>query len=149
MTVTATEAIHKEIRVDASPETAFRVFVGELATWWPLHKYGLFPGEASTVVVEGEVGGRIIERAEDGREGVWGEVIEYAVSSRFRCTWHPGWPADSEPTELEVTFTADAGGTLVTLEHSGWERLRDEDRRRRAGYDDGWDEVLKAYQPAA
>jgi uncharacterized protein YndB with AHSA1/START domain len=149
VTATVTETIHKEIFVEASPETAFRVFVDELATWWPLHKYGLFPDETSTVVVEREVGGRVIERAQDGREGVWGEVLEYAVSSRFRCTWHPGWAADAEPTELEVTFTADADGTLVTLEHSGWERLRDEDRQRRAGYDRGWDEVLKAYQPAA
>jgi uncharacterized protein YndB with AHSA1/START domain len=149
VTVTATETIHKEIHVDASPETAFRVFVDELATWWPLHKYGLFPDENSTVVVEQEIGGRVIERAQDGREGVWGEVLEYEVSSRFRCTWHPGWAVDAEPTEVEVTFTADADGTLVTLEHSGWERLRDEDRQRRAGYDRGWDEVLGAFRPAA
>jgi uncharacterized protein YndB with AHSA1/START domain len=149
VSATATETIHKEIHVATSPETAFRVFTEEIASWWPLHKYGLFQEDVETVVIEGEAGGRVVERAKDGREAVWGEVLEYEFASRFRCTWHPGWAEDAEPTQVEVTFTADADGTLVTLEHSGWENLADDYRERRSGYNRGWDEVLDHYRGAA
>lgn len=146
MSTTVTETIHKEIYVAATPETAFRVFTEEMAGWWPLGTHGLFQEEVETVTVERHVGGRIVERAKDGREAVWGEVLDYEVSSRFRCTWHPGWDADAEPTEVEVTFTAEGDGTLVTLEHRGWESLAEDYRRRQVGYVTGWDVVLEAYR---
>jgi uncharacterized protein YndB with AHSA1/START domain len=149
VTATVTETIHKEIVVEASPETAFRVFVDAIAQWWPLHKYGTFTEDAETVILEPELGGRLVEKAKDGRETVWGEVLEIEVASRVRFTWHPGRDADDEPTEVEVTFTADKDGTLVVLEHRGWENLRDELRAGRVGYDSGWSGVLEAYRQAA
>jgi uncharacterized protein YndB with AHSA1/START domain len=149
VTVTATETIRKEILVDASPETAFRVFTEAIAEWWPLHKYGIFHEDAETVILESEVGGRVVEKAKDGRETVWGEVLDFEAASRVRFTWHPGRDADDEPTEVEVSFTADNGGTLVVLEHRGWENLRDELRAGRVGYDQGWPGVLEAYRQAA
>ena len=48
-----------------------------------------------------------------------------------------------------MTFTADRDGTLVVLEHSGWETLSDERRAGRVGYDNGWPGVLAAYREAA
>jgi uncharacterized protein YndB with AHSA1/START domain len=149
VTVTATETIRKEILVGASPEIAFRVFTEAIAEWWPLHKYGIFNQDAETVILESEVGGRLVEKAKDGRETVWGEVLDFEVASRVRFTWHPGRDADDEPTEVEVTFTADNDGTLVVLEHRGWENLRDELRAGRVGYDPGWLGVLEAYRQAA
>ena len=149
MTVTATETIRKEILVEASPEIAFRVFTEAIAEWWPLNKYGIFIEDADTVILESEVGGRLVEKAKDGRETVWGEVLDFEVASRVRFTWHPGRDADDEPTEVEVTFTADNDGTLVVLEHRGWENLRDELRAGRVGYDQGWPGVLEAYRQAA
>jgi uncharacterized protein YndB with AHSA1/START domain len=149
VTVTTTETIHKEIFVEAAPETAFRIFTDAIAEWWPLHKYGIFIEDAETVILEPEAGGRLVEKAKDGRETVWGEVLEFEVASRVRFTWHPGRDADDEPTEVEVTFTADNEGTLVVLEHRGWENLRDELRAGRAGYDSGWPGVLEAYRQAA
>lgn len=148
MTATATETIHKEIFVEAAPETAFRVFTDEIARWWPLDKYGIFLEDVDNVAIESYVGGRVVERAKDGRETVWGEVLEWELSSRLRCTWHPGWDPDEEPTEIEVTFTADGNGTLVVLEHRGWEKLKEDYRRRRTGYDAGWDEVLETFRRA-
>ena len=101
------------------------------------------------MILESEVGGRLVEKAKDGRETVWGEVLDFEVASRVRFTWHPGRDADDEPTEVEVTFTADNDGTLVVLEHRGWENLRDELRAGRVGYDQGWPGVLEAYRQAA
>jgi len=149
MSVTATEAIHKEIFIEAAPETAFRVFTEQISAWWPLHKYGLFLEDRQSVVFEDREGWQLIERSKDGREAVWGEVLDYELAGRLRMTWHPGWDADEEPSEIEVTFTADGDGTLVVLEHRGWERVKDERRKARTGYDRGWSDVLDSYREAA
>jgi uncharacterized protein YndB with AHSA1/START domain len=149
VTVTATETIRKEIFVEAPPETAFRVFTKQISDWWPLGKYGIYLEDAETVGFEDRDGWRLIERATDGRENVWGEVLDYEVASRVRFTWHPGRDSGDEPTEVEVTFTGDKDGTIVVLEHRGWESLTPERREGRAGYDSGWPGVLEAYRAIA
>jgi uncharacterized protein YndB with AHSA1/START domain len=149
VTVTATETIRKEIFVDASPETAFRVFTEQIAEWWPLAKHGTFLEQADKVSFEDREGWKMIERAKDGRETVWGEVLEYEFSSRLRMTWHPGRSSEEMPTEIELTFVADGDGTTVVLEHRGWEKAGSEVRAARAGYDAGWIEVLNTYRAAA
>jgi len=58
-------------------------------------------------------------------------LLDYEFASRLRLTWHPGRDGDDEPTEVEVTFTADNNGTLVVLEHRGWENLSGERREGR------------------
>ena len=149
MTATATETIRKEIYVDASPETAFRVFTEQIAKWWPLHKYGLFLEDRGTVAFEDRDGWRLVEKAKDGREEFWGEVLDYEFASRLRMTWHPGHSLEAMPTEIEVTFAADGDGTAVVLEHRGWEKCVGDRREARSGYDRGWDEVLDVYEKAA
>jgi uncharacterized protein YndB with AHSA1/START domain len=139
-----TDAITKEIHVDAPPETAFKVFTERIAEWWPLDTYSVFQGE-TTVAFEGD---RIVERLGD-EETVWGEVLDFEVAGRLRFTWHPGRPDDEEPTEVEVTFAADGDGTLVTLVHGGWERLSEERRVGRVDYDNGWPHVLGRYAALA
>jgi uncharacterized protein YndB with AHSA1/START domain len=143
--VTATEAITKEIRVDATPDTAFAVFVERIGEWWPLGRYSIYGADA-TVAFEDD---RIVERAPSGDESVWGEVLELEASTRVRFTWHPGRPEDEEPTEVELTFVADGDGTLVTLVHTGWERVGEERRASRTDYDNGWPGVLELYRQNA
>jgi len=147
--VTETEAIHKEIYVDASPETAFRVFTEQIEAWWPLQTYGIFLEDRGTVLFEDRDPWVLVEKAKDGREAVWGEVLEYEFSSRLRMTWHPGRTHDEMPTEIELTFTADGDGTTVVLEHRGWEKCVGDRLAARSGYDPGWDTVLAEYTTAA
>jgi uncharacterized protein YndB with AHSA1/START domain len=142
VTTMTTSAITKEVHVDATPETAYRVFTEQIGAWWPLERYSVLDG-VQTVVFEND---RIVERAADGSESVWGEVLDYEVAGRLRFTWHPG--RDDEPTEVEVTFAADGDGTLVTLVHSGWEALSEERRAGRVDYDNGWPGVLELYRKA-
>jgi uncharacterized protein YndB with AHSA1/START domain len=144
VTVTTTEAITKEIHVDAAPETAFEVFTRRIGDWWPLERYSVL-GEGNSVAFEGD---RIVERLGD-EESVWGEVLEVEVAARVRFTWHPGRPDDEEPTEVEVTFVADGDGTLVSLVHSGWERMSEERRAGRLDYENGWPAVLARYAARA
>jgi uncharacterized protein YndB with AHSA1/START domain len=149
VTVTATETIRKELFVDAAPETAFRVFTEQISDWWPLAKYSVYLDDAESVGFEDRDGWRLIERAKDGRENVWGEVLAYELASRVRFTWHPGRDSGDEPTEVEVTFTADKDGTVVVLEHSGWETLSAERSEGRVGYDNGWPAVLEQFRQVA
>ena len=44
-----------------------------------------------------------------------------------------------------VTFTTVDDGTLVRLEHSGWEAFGDCAPEARASYEQGWPVVLRAY----
>jgi uncharacterized protein YndB with AHSA1/START domain len=139
-----TEAITKEIHVDATPEAAFKVFTERIGEWWPLERYSVFEGD-TTVAFEGE---RIVERLGE-QTSVWGEVLAFEVAARLRFTWHPGRPEGEEPTEVEVTFAADGGGTLVTLVHSGWDRVAKERRAGRIDYENGWPLVLQRYAALA
>jgi uncharacterized protein YndB with AHSA1/START domain len=143
-TMATTEAITKEIHVDAAPETAFKVFTERIGEWWPLQRYSVFEGDTA-VAFEDD---RIVERLGD-RESVWGEVLAFEQAARLRFTWHPGRPDDEEPTEVEVTFAADGDGTLVTLVHSGWERVSEERRAGRVDYESGWPLVLQRYADLA
>jgi uncharacterized protein YndB with AHSA1/START domain len=149
VTATTTETIRKEIFIDASPETAFRVFTEQIATWWPLHKYGIYLEERDRVDFDDRDGWRLVERAKDGRETIWGEVLDYEFAGRLRMTWHPGRSAEEMPTEIELTFAADGDGTTVVLEHRGWENAPTQEiREARTGYDRGWNEVLDTYKAA-
>jgi uncharacterized protein YndB with AHSA1/START domain len=143
-TMATTEAITKEIHVDAAPETAFKVFTERIGEWWPLQRYSVFEGDTA-VAFEDD---RIVERLGD-RESVWGEVLAFEHAARLRFTWHPGRPDDEEPTEVEVTFAADGDGTLVTLVHSGWQRVSEERRAGRVDYESGWPLVLQRYADLA
>lgn len=57
---------------------------------------------------------------------------------------------DGEPsTEVEVLFTASDTGTVVELEHRGWERLESDVVERYRGYAAGWTGALQRFRAAA
>jgi uncharacterized protein YndB with AHSA1/START domain len=97
------------------------------------------------LVLEPRVGGRIFERLQDGREFEWGSVVAFEPPRRLVCEW---LVADLT-TELEVRFSEeDDGGTLVELEHRGWEQFGDDAPARRDANAGGWAGVLPHYVAA-
>ena len=86
-----------------------------------------------------------------------GELVQSLM--RDLVAWHPpqrvvmAWRPHSmpePPTDVEVTFTARAGGTLVELEHRGWERLSDGFRAELYEvYARGWVTTLGCFAAAA
>lgn len=136
--------VHKEVRVAAPQDVAFRVFTAEIGSWWPIDRFGMQRDRIQGLVFEGREGGRIYERWADG-EGEWGRVVEWDPPNRVLLTWQPtGLP---EPTELEVRFVPlSPERTTVHLEHRGWDRWGGEAADERAGYDRGWVEVLARYE---
>jgi len=134
----------KAVTVKAAPEQAFRRFTEELGSWWPLRSHSVGEEATETVLMEGRVGGRIVERIRGGREAVWGTVTVWDPPRRVAFTWHPGRePATAQ--DVEVRFTPLGDRTQVELEHRGFERLGQLARKARRGYPLGWTYVLGLY----
>jgi hypothetical protein len=130
-------AIRKTAVVDATPETAFETFTRRMESWWPTGSHRVFE-EESSVVFEERVGGRVYERAHHGEEVDWADVLVWEPPERFVLRWRVN--PKRGPTEVEVRFAPENGGTRVDLEHRGWE-----DAEGRANYETGWDPVLARF----
>ena len=154
MTETTIAPIMRTVTVNRSVEEAFRIFTREMGSWWPLETHSMatdtYGGtvRAESVVFEEREGGRVYEVMSDGTEGSWGTVLAWDPPHRFAMTWKPNANANP-PTELEVRFAREGGGTRVELEHRGWERLGEIAAEAREGYASGWPGVLELYQAAA
>ena len=134
--------VRKSVFVRVSPDVAFRRFTAEVGKWWPLRTHSLGGEQAVDAVMEGRAGGRLYERQADGSEVQWGWVIAWEPPSRVVLAWHVGRePSDDQ--QVEVRFVGQDGGTRVELEHRGWEKLAEQAREQRDGYDEGWTGVLE------
>jgi uncharacterized protein YndB with AHSA1/START domain len=137
-------AVTRSVTVRADPEAAFRRFTAEIAGWWPLASHSIGQADAESVVFEGRVGGRIVERIRGGRECVWGTVTAWEPPHRVAFTWHPGHdPAEAQ--DVVVRFAAEGARTRVELTHTGFERLGAIAPRARRAYSLGWVYVLGLY----
>ena len=146
-------SVRKSVIVGAPREHVFDVFTTQFNRWWP-RSHHIGEWTAFTAVMEPRRGGRWYERADDGRECEWGSVLEWQPPRRIVLAWHldPDWNYDAaQPTEVEVTFTAESGtSTRVELEHRGLERFgeRAEGLRAALGSDGGWAgllQIMRAY----
>jgi uncharacterized protein YndB with AHSA1/START domain/uncharacterized protein YciI len=131
--------IRREVVVDADQVTAFDVFTAGIGRWWPVAEFSVHGAEGTVAFVDGQ----IVERSAEGTDAVWGTVTRWEPPAALAFTWHPG-SAPERASQVDVTFTATEGGTLVTLEHSGWEAFEDP-QAARDEYDRGWPMVLDAY----
>ena len=151
-----TAAVRRSVTVQASPERAFEVFTAGMSRWWPIESHHIGEAMAVEVVIEPHAGGRWFERDATGGECDWGYVIEWAPPHRALLAWHltPEFDFDPDPakaTEVEVRFTLHDGGTLVELEHRGFERHAEAGARMREAVSapGGWRELLDLYAKAA
>ncbi len=120
-----TDIVTATVEVALDPATAFAVFTEEIGQWWrpgPINWYDA--DRAVDIRFEPGVGGRWLEVYDDsvsdaleiGRVLVWEPtgvlVLEYRDG---------GYELDG--TEIEIYFEAIDGGTRVTLEHRGWDKV--------------------------
>jgi uncharacterized protein YndB with AHSA1/START domain len=133
--------VRRQVVVPVPPDVAFAAWTTEIGAWWPLGKDHSVYADDSTVRF---VDGRLVEQSPEGT-AVWGSVVEWAPPDLLRITWHPGRDA-TDHTDVTVRFAAVGDGTrtLVTLEHSGWERLADPIAARDM-YANGWITVIGFY----
>jgi uncharacterized protein YndB with AHSA1/START domain len=139
--------ILRSVTVSVDQHRAFSVFTDEVAAWWPTQSHGIFGPACGRVAFEN---GLIIERATDGEQVVWGEVLAWEPPDRLCFTWHPGRTAD-DSSEVEVRFVDTGSATRVEIEHRGWERFGAEASARRRGYigPGTWGAVLEHYADVA
>ena len=140
--------VTRTVDVAVDPATAFRSFTEEIGEWYVSGPYSWnAPERAVGIRFEPGVGGRLVE--------VWDERTGEGYEMGRIVAWEPGvrlafafrnvlFPIVEPPTEVEVRFDAFAGGTRVTLEHRGLERLPPEfvaRVKRRA-----WSELLRWFR---
>lgn len=140
---TPTTPVRKTVTVNIPTERAFQLFTEEIASWWPLATHSVGGEKSKGVSLGTSVGDELIEVLEDGTSSVWGTVLRCDPPKSIAMTWHAGRPAE-QATLLKLTFTANAGGTVVELVHSGFEVWEDAEQNA-ADYRDGWDTVLGRY----
>ena len=135
-------------RIECPPEHAFSVWTTRLSAWWP-RSHTTSGDPDATVVLEPRLGGRIFERATDGREIDWGEITAWDPPTRFRYLWHIGRTRD-DATDVSVSFVADGdGATRLEIVHSGWDRLGADGPQFRHANTAGWDGTIPAFRAAA
>jgi uncharacterized protein YndB with AHSA1/START domain len=152
MTEQTTLAVRRSITVQAPPERAFEVFTAGFSTWWPLESHHIGATMATEAIMEPRAGGRWFERDADGNECDWGFVTAFEPPHRVLLAWHltPEWGFDPDPakaTEVEITFTSVDGGTLVELEHRGFEKHGETGTSMSdaVGAPGGWADLLELY----
>jgi len=135
------DPVVKTIEVPCDRETAFRIFVENTSTWWPLDKNTVSAMDGNTaksVTIEPSQGGRIYEIGHDEKEHDWGTVITYDPFAQLTLAWHINAPA-SEATTVEVTFAeTENNKTTVQLTHHNWDSLGERAASMREGYNSGW-----------
>jgi len=146
------EPIRCDVTVPTGIEETFRLFTDDMASWWPLDTHSMAADRddgtsVAQLVFEPREGGRLYEIASDGTEGTWARVVTWDPPHRFVLTWKPNL-RDEPETDVEFTFMPVDGGTRVTLEHRGWERLARGDEAR-GGYRRGWPFILEERFAAA
>ena len=135
-------------RIECPPEHAFAVWTTRLSAWWP-RSHTTSGDPDATVVLEPRLGGRIFERATDGREIDWGEITVWEPPARFGYLWHIGRTRE-DATDVSVSFVDDGdGATRLEIVHSGWDRLGADGAQFRARNTAGWDGAISAFRTAA
>jgi len=149
-------AIRRTVTVRTDPEHAFDLFTEQMGSWWPVGAYSRVVNEFADEGVEvvrlefqPRMAGSILEHVSDGRVLPWAEVIAWDPPHRVVMAWRPH-SLPEPPTEVEVTFTAGADGTVVELEHRGWEAASEAFREALyETYARGWVMTLRCFAAAA
>ena len=147
------DPIIKTIEVPCSQEKAFKVFVNEMGSWWPLDKRSIslmHGGEpAKSLHVEPKQGGKIVEIGHDDTEHLWGTITAYDPHDLVGMDFHMGLPPENASL-VEVRFTAlGEDQARVELTQSNWEAFGDMAQMMHDGYGSSWGIIFEeAYKSA-
>jgi uncharacterized protein YndB with AHSA1/START domain len=115
------------VLVKVEPAEAFRIFTEEIDGWWRAGLKYRIGRKRSVVHLEPKLGGRLFESFETAageKVKETGHVICFEPPTRLMLEWRAVNFAPQERTEVEVLFEASPSGTLVTVRHRGWSKIR-------------------------
>jgi uncharacterized protein YndB with AHSA1/START domain len=140
-------AVRQSVFVELPADEAFRLFTDGIGEWWPLDEGFSYGGDrAKEIFLEPRVGGRFYERIVDGDELQVGTVVACTPPERIVFTWRGHWQAE---TEVEVSFSPRAEGTIVEVEHRGFDRLGADGAAAARRWAGGWPRVVRAFADRA
>jgi Activator of Hsp90 ATPase homolog 1-like protein len=139
------QPITLSFEVDCEPAHAFDLWATRTSLWWPpSHSRSGDPD--LQVLFEPRPGGRIVERASDGAEYTWGEVVVWEPPGRLEYLWHI-YGERSHATHVAIAFEAQSAGTLITIVHSGWEQVAGGTELRKRNVE-GWSGLVPHFESA-
>jgi uncharacterized protein YndB with AHSA1/START domain len=116
------------VLVEVPADEAFRVFTEEIDRWWQHGSRFRIGGRRPSVIhLEPHVGGRLLESVDSkGGPRIFetGRVTIWEPPARLVFEWRAVSFKAGEQTEVEVQFAPSRSGTLVTVIHRGWSRIR-------------------------
>ena len=147
--------IVRTIEVPCNQEHAFKIFIAEMDSWWPLSKFTVsaMGGQiAKAIHVETKPGGKIVEISPNGNEHLWGSIKDYNPYVYLSMNFHIPTPDEvvNDRSLVELTFTViDDDNTHVELKQSNWEAFGERAKDLQGGYGGGWSLIFEtAYKDA-
>lgn len=134
------EPVSLTLDLVCSVEHAFDTYTDRMSEWWPLGSHAVETDKATKCVVETRRGGRIYEVTSEGKEHLWGTVLECERPGLLRHSWHPGGDPE-KPTTVEIRFESSGDGCRMSLVHDGFEILGERGPLVRDQYVPGWNFV--------
>jgi uncharacterized protein YndB with AHSA1/START domain len=135
----------KSVVLPLAPVAAFELFTRKIGEWWPPDRRHTQDPTSQIFLLKN---GRFYERARDGREIELGYVRSWEHPSRIVLDFFIA-TGPEKPTEVEITFVAQEGGTRVTVTHRPKPESEDLWAARAPRYERSWDLVLAALSQAA
>ena len=144
-----------EVKVCASLDAAFELFVQGFAQWWP-RQYSWSGEHLVDIRIEPGLEGRLTETGPHGFTCDFGRVTAYGPPAGIAFLWQISprrepVPDPSKASLVTVKFEESRGGTRVALRHTSFENHRDGARDYAAamGSEHGWPYILSCYAHAA
>ena len=131
--------LHLEIRIDASPEKAWRALTEEIHAWWPQDFYGGGEPGNRSFHLEAWPGGRMYESWK-GQDGLlWGTIASIEEGKKLQITgttfpewggptlWFGTWKLEEDGDGCLLHFSESTLGKLeasnLQEKESGWKFL--------------------------
>ena len=137
--------IVKSVMLPLPPPAAFELFTRKIGEWWPPDRRHTQDPASEIFLLQS---GRFYERARDGHEVELGYVRSWELPRRILFDFFIA-TGPEKPTEVEITFAADEGGTRVTVIHRPKPSSEALWTERAPRYTRSWDVVLAALSQAA
>ena len=135
----------KSVTLPLAPRAAFELFTQKIGEWWPADRHHTQDPTSEIFLLQS---GRFYECARDGHEVELGYVRSWQKPSRILLDFFIATSPEN-PTEVEITFAAQEGGTRVTVTHRPKPDSEVLWTERAPRYARSWDIVLAALSRAA
>lgn len=135
----------KSVTLPLTPNAAFELFTQKASEWWPKDRRHSGDSDSEIFMLKS---GRFYERARSGHEVELGHVQAWDRPNRILLDFFIA-TSPEKPTEVEVTFAAQEGGTHVTVIHRPKPSSADLWSARAPLYAQSWDLALALLARAA